>query len=84
MGTDIPLVAQTVKNLPKMWETSVRSMEREDPLENGKATHSSSLAWRIPWTEEPGRLQGCKESDMTEKLTLTHITPYACSPHVAI
>ena len=51
------LVAQTVKNLPAMQETWVRSLGWEDPLEKGKATHSSILAWRIPWTEELGRLQ---------------------------
>ena len=51
------LVAQTVKNLPAMQETWVRSLGQEDPLEEGMATHSSILAWRIPWTEEPGRLQ---------------------------
>ena len=46
-----------VKNLPAMRETQVRSLGQEDPLEEGMATHSSILAWRIPWTEEPGRLQ---------------------------
>ena len=51
------LVAQTVKRLPAMWETWVRSLGWEDPLEKEMATHSSILAWRIPWTEEPGRLQ---------------------------
>ena len=51
------LVAQMVKNPPAMRETRVRSPGWEDPLEKGKATHSSILAWRIPWTEEPGRLQ---------------------------
>ena len=51
------MVAQTVKNLPAMQETRVRSLAQEDPLEEGIATHSSTLAWRIPWTEEPGRLQ---------------------------
>ena len=51
------LVAQTVKNLSAMQETRVQSLGLEDPLEKGKATHSSVLAWRIPWTEEPGRLQ---------------------------
>ena len=49
-------MAQLVKNLPAMRETWVRSLGWEDPLEKGKATHSSILAWRIPWTEEPGRL----------------------------
>ena len=51
------LVAQTVKNLPAMWETWVRSLGWEDPLEEGIATHSSILAWGIPWTEEPDGLQ---------------------------
>ena len=51
------LVAQMVKNLPTVQETWVQSLGREDPLEKGLATHSSILAWRIPWTEEPGRLQ---------------------------
>ena len=46
-----------VKNLPAMQETQVRSLSQEDPLEKGMATHSSILAWRIPWTEEPGMLQ---------------------------
>ena len=46
-----------VKNLPTGWETRVRSLDREDPLEKGMATHSSILAWRIPWTEKPGGLQ---------------------------
>ena len=51
------LVAQTVKNLPALQATWVRSLGWEDPLKKGMATHSSSLAWRIPRTEEPGRLQ---------------------------
>ena len=51
------LVAQTIKNLPAMWETWVWSMGWEDPLQKGIAIHSSILAWRIPWTEEPGGLQ---------------------------
>ena len=50
------LVAQMVKNLPAMRDSLVRSLGQEDPLEKGMATHSSILAWRIPWTEEPGRL----------------------------
>ena len=53
----ITSVAQTVKNLPAMQETHVRSLGHEDPLEKGMATHSSNLAWRILWTEEPGGLQ---------------------------
>ena len=64
------LVVQRLKCLPAMWETWVRSLGREDPLEKEIATHSSILAWRIPWTEELGGLQstGCKESDTTERL----------------
>ena len=50
-------VAQTVKNLPTMHETRVRSLGREDPLEKGMTTQSRILAWTIPWTEEPSRLQ---------------------------
>ena len=50
------LVAQMIKHLPTMWETWVQSLGWEDPLEKEMATHSSTLAWKIPWTEEPGRL----------------------------
>ena len=67
-------MARTVKNLPAMHETLVQSLGQEDPLEKGMATHSSILAWRIPWTEEPGGLQSMglqrvtteQESDRTE------------------
>ena len=62
------LVAQLVKNLPAMWETWIRSLGWEDPLEKGKATHSSFLAWRIPWALQS---RGHKESDMTEQLSLS-------------
>ena len=55
--TRASLVAQTVKHLPAMWETWVRSLGWEDPLDKEMATHSSTLAWKIPWMEEPGRLQ---------------------------
>ena len=55
-------MVQTVKRLPIMQETRVRSLGQEDPLENGMATHSSILAWRIPWSGEPGRLHGVTES----------------------
>ena len=51
----VSLVAQMVKNLPAMWETRVQSIIWEDTLEKGMATYSSILAWRIPWTKEPGR-----------------------------
>jgi len=53
----ISLVVQSVKSLPAMWETWVRSLDWEDPLEKEMAIHSSILAWRIPWREEPGGLQ---------------------------
>ena len=55
-----PLLAQIVKNLLAMWETQVRFLSWEDPLELRMATHSSILAWRIPWTEKPGGLQSMK------------------------
>ena len=63
----IKLVAQMVKNLPAMKETRVQSLGWEDHLEKEMATHSSVLVWRIPWTEEPGRLQsmGSQELDMS-------------------
>ena len=62
------LVAQMVKHLPAMLETQVQSLGQEDPLEKEMPTHSSTLAWKIPWREEPGRLQsmGLQELDMTE------------------
>ena len=66
-------MAQIVKNLPTTKETQVCYLGLEDPLEKGMATHSTILAWRIPWTEEPGGLYspwGRKESDTTEQLTL--------------
>ena len=59
----VSLVAQLVKNLPAMWETWVQSLGWEHPLEKGKATHSSTRAWRSPW--------GCEESDTTEQLSLS-------------
>ena len=65
-------MAQLVTSLPAMRETWVQSLGRENPLEKEMALHSSILAWKIPWTEEPGRLYspcGHKESDLTERLT---------------
>ena len=53
-------MAQTVKCLSAMWETWVRALGGEDPLEKEMASHSSTLAWKIPWTEEPGRLQSVR------------------------
>ena len=68
---EVSLVAQMVKHLPAMWRTRVPALGQEDPLEKKMATHSSILAWKIPWTKEPGGLHSpwvCKESDMTEWL----------------
>ena len=64
----LQLVAQPVMRPSTVRETWVRSLGREDPLEKGMAIHSSTIAWRIPWTEEPGKLslRGRKESDTTE------------------
>ena len=59
------LVAQTVKNVPAMWEAWVWSLSWEDPLEKGMASHSSILAWRIPWTEDPGGLQSTGSQSQT-------------------
>ena len=67
-GNYASLVAQMLKRLPAMQETWVLSLGQEDPLKKEMATHSSTLAWKIPWTEEPGRLQsmGSQRVDMTE------------------
>ena len=62
-------MSQMVKNMPAMQETWVQSLGQEDPLEKGMATHSSILAWRISWTEEPGGLEAMGlQIDMTEQL----------------
>ena len=53
-----------LKHLPAMWETQVRSLGGEDTLEKEMATHSSILAWEIPWTEEPGRLQSMESQEL--------------------
>ena len=63
-------MAQAVKRLPTMQETGVRSLGREDPLEKEMATHSSTLACKIPWTEEPGRLQAAAAKSLQLCLTL--------------
>ena len=68
------LVAQRIKRLPAMWETWVLFLGQEDLLEKEMATHSSILAWRIPWTEEGYSPQGRKESDKTEQVTVTQGT----------
>ena len=59
------LVTQRVKNLPAVQETQVQSLGREDPLEKGLATHSSILAWRVPWSEESGGLQSMGSQSRT-------------------
>ena len=90
------LVAELVNNLPAMQETWIQSLGLENPMEKGKATHSSILAWRIPWTEEPGRLQstgsmhpwGHKESGTTEPPSLSLFSCYqatlvsGCTPYL--
>ena len=72
------LVVQTVKCLPAMWETQVRSLGWGDPLEKEMATYSSILAWKIPWTEEPGRLQsmGLRRVGHDSYFTSLHLTFY--------
>ena len=74
-GGGASLVAQMIKNPPIMWETWVQFLDWEDALEEGMATHSSILVWRIPWTEEPGRLQSIEseELDTTERLRIADI-----------
>ena len=69
-------MAQLVKNPPAMWETWVQSLGWEDPLEKGKATDSSILAWRLPWTVNSP--WGCKESDTTERLSLSFLRKSVC------
>ena len=68
-------MAQMVKSLPAVQETRVRSLGREDPPGKGIATHSSILARRPPWPEEPGRILSCgvSESDLTEQLSLSQV-----------
>ena len=65
------LVAQTVKRLPAMRETRVQFLGREDPLEKEMAIHSSTLAWKIPWTEEPDRLQSMRSQRDVTSLSLS-------------
>ena len=60
------MVAQTVKNRPAMWDTWLQSLGWEDPLEEEMTTHSSILAWEIPWTEEPGGLQSMESQSSVQ------------------
>ena len=88
------LVAQMVKRLPTMWETQVRSLGWEDPLEKEIATHSSTLAWKIPWTEEPGRLQSMGVTKSRTRLYVSDfptqayeaalLVSHSCKPLLAI
>ena len=66
-GKAASLVAQTVKSLPTMWETQVGSLGWEDPLEKEMAIHSSTLAWKSPWIEEPDRLQSMGSQRVGER-----------------
>ena len=76
------LVAQTVKRLPTMQETQVRSLGWEDPLEKEMATHSSTLAWKIPWMEDPGRLQSMGSQSQTRFHFSTFHYSILCMYHV--
>ena len=69
----VPPVAQMVKRLPAMWDTWVQSLNWEDPLEKETATHSSTLAWEVPWTEEPGRLQSVGSQSQTRLSNFTSL-----------
>ena len=71
------LVAQMVNNLPAVQETCVQALDREDPLEKGMVTHSSILIWRIPWTEEPGRLQSMRSQKVRHNWT-TNTHTHTC------
>ena len=74
----VSLVAQLVKNLPAMWEACVWSLGWEDPLEESMATHSSILAWRIPWTEEPGGIQSMGLQRVRHDWVTKHIIILIC------
>ena len=74
LGVANSLVAQLVRNLPAMQETQVQSLGREDPMEKEMETHSSILAWKIPWTEAlQATVHGIAESDATERLHYTSL-----------
>ena len=77
-------MAQTVISLSAMWEIWVQSLGQEDPLEKEVATHSSIVAWRIPWTEEPGRLQSMGSQRVRhDRATNTHTHTHTRKVHVA-
>ena len=77
------LVAQRLKRLPAMRETWVRSLGQEDPLEKEMATHSSILAWRIPWTEEPGGLQSMESHRVRHDRATSLSTFFFLEPYLA-
>ena len=77
------LVAQMVKNLPAVQETQVQFLSQEDPLEKGMATQSSILAWRIPWTEEPGGLQSTGSQRVEHDWATNTTTTINLNSHVA-
>ena len=81
VSTSSSLVAQRLKRLLAIWDTQVQSLGWEDPLEKEMATHSSTLAWRIPWMEEPGRLQSTGSQrvghDRATSLSLSLLAPVA-------
>jgi len=85
IGHRSSLVAQTIKRLPTMWKTWVQSLGQEDLLEKEMATHSSSLSRKIPWTEEPGRLQSMGSQrvrhDWATSLHFTSISPWWFHTH---
>ena len=73
MGVD-SLAARVIRNLPTVWETQVRSLSWDDPLEKKIAAYSSILAWRIPWTKEPGRLQSTGSQRIRHNLVINTTT----------
>ena len=75
------LVAQTVKNLPAVPDTHIRSLDWEDPLEKGVATHSSIVSWRIPWTVEPGELQSVGSQRVGDNWATKTFTYCTLNPH---
>ena len=74
------VLAQIVKNLPVIWENQIPSLDQEDPVEKGKATHSNILPWRIPWTENPGKLQSMGLQKVGRDWTT--FTFFFLSPHI--
>ena len=76
-------MAQTVKNLPTMQETQVRSLSQKDPLKKEMATHSSILAWEIPWTKEPGGLQSMESQRVRHDVVTEHAYIYLLPARVS-